>query len=70
VFPDIFFSIVGGILFILSGIFILQFWNDTGLGSFKGWVSKDDKNTGIVKGSLSIINGIVFFVDVVFTFRD
>jgi hypothetical protein len=57
-------------LFILSGIFIIQFWNDTGIGAFKSWVSKDDKTAGITKGSLAVINGIVFFIDVVFTFRD
>ncbi len=67
---DIFFSIVGGILFIASGVLIIQFWNDSGYGKIHGIFVKEDKNLGITKGSLAIINGILFFIDVVFTFRD
>jgi len=57
-------------LFITSGVLIIQYWNDTIGGKFTGWVSNDSKTTGITKGSLAIVNGIVFLIDVVFTFRD
>lgn len=67
---DLFFSVIGCALFITSGVLILQFWNDSYTGKITGWVSKDDKTLGITKGSLSIINGILFLVDFVFTFRD
>lgn len=69
-FPDLFFSIVGCILFITVGVLILQFWNDSNAGKIIGFASSDRKSLGITKGSLSIINGILFLVDVVFTFRD
>jgi len=67
---DLFFSVIGCALFITSGVLILQYWNDTVGGKFTGWVSKDDKTLGVTKGSLAIINGILFLVDFVFTFRD
>jgi len=67
---DLFFSLVGAALFIASGVLILQYWNDSVGGTFNSWVSKDNKTTGIAKGSLAVVNGIVFLIDVVFTFRD
>jgi hypothetical protein len=67
---DIFFSLVGCALFIASGVLILQFWNDTAHAKIIGFFNKDDKNLGITKGSLAIVNGVLFLADVVFTFRD
>lgn len=66
---DIFFSIIGAALFITSGVLILQYWNDSASGKIVNLVT-DHKATGITKGSLAVINGIVFIIDVVFTFRD
>jgi hypothetical protein len=57
-------------MFIASGVLILQYWNDTTAGKVHGFFSNDNKSLGITKGSLAVINGIVFLVDVVFTFRD
>lgn len=57
-------------MFITSGVLIIQFWNDSVGGKVIGWASSDRKNLGITKGSLAIVNGILFLVDVVFTFRD
>lgn len=67
---DLFFSIVGCILFITCGVLILQYWNDSTAGKIIGFASNDRKSLGITKGSLAVINGIIFLVDVVFTFRD
>lgn len=70
IFSDLFFSIVGCILFITSGVLILQFWNESTSGKIIGFASNDRKSVGITKGSLAVINGVLFLVDVVFTFRD
>ena len=67
---DLFYSLVGCAMFITSGVLIIQFWNDSVGGKVIGWASSDRKNLGITKGSLAIVNGILFLVDVVFTFRD
>lgn len=70
IISDVFFSLIGCALFITSGVLILQYWNDTTVGKVIGFASNDRKSVGITKGSLAIVNGIVFLVDVVFTFRD
>jgi hypothetical protein len=67
---DLFFSLIGSAMFIASGVLILQFWTDSVSGKVTGFFSEDKKSTGIAKGSLAIVNGILFLVDVVFTFRD
>lgn len=69
-FLDLFFSLIGAAMFIASGVLIIQFWNDSVSGKVTGFFSENTKNTGIAKGSLAIVNGILFLVDVVFTFRD
>jgi uncharacterized membrane protein YjjP (DUF1212 family) len=67
---DLFFSIVGCALFITCGVLILQYWNDTTSGKIIGFASNDRKSVGVTKGAIAIINGVLFLVDVVFTFRD
>jgi hypothetical protein len=67
---DLFFSLIGCAMFITCGVLILQYWNDSVGGKIIGFASSDRKSLGITKGSLSIVNGILFLVDVVFTFRD
>lgn len=54
---DLFFSIVGCIIFIISGSLVLD--NKSGMG--------DDKSTA--KGSLCIIEGIIFAVDAALVFK-
>lgn len=66
---DIFYSLVACVMFIASGILIIQYWNDSGVGKIHGAFSSDNKNTGLAKGGLAIINGVLFLVDVFFTFR-
>lgn len=64
---DIFFSLIGCVLFIATGALIIQAWNDDFIHStFK----TDARKLALTKGSLAIVNGIIFFCDVIFTFRD
>lgn len=59
---DLFFSIVGCILFVIVGALILDhFINSVYRGNFR--------NTGIAKGSISIVQGVLFLVDAAFAFR-
>ncbi|XP_055616229.1 uncharacterized protein LOC129762206 [Toxorhynchites rutilus septentrionalis] len=59
---DLFFSLLGCAMFIASGVLILEAWES----GFK----TERRRLAISKGSLAIINGVLFFFDSVFTFRD
>ncbi|KAL9696029.1 hypothetical protein quinque_015314 [Culex quinquefasciatus] len=59
---DIFFSLIGCAMFIASGVLVLQAWES----GFK----TERRRLAISKGSLAIVNGVLFFFDAVFTFRD
>lgn len=63
---DIFFSLIGGALFIAVGSMILNDWNN----GFHSAIKSEVHKLAITKGSLAIVNGILFFADVIFTFRD
>lgn len=64
---DIFFSLIGCVLFIATGALIIQEWNDDLIHStFK----TEARKLALTKGGLAIVNGIIFFCDVIFTFRD
>ncbi|CRL04714.1 CLUMA_CG017774, isoform A [Clunio marinus] len=70
---DLFFSLVGAAGFIASGIIIINHWNDDSVSAVTeklGFNRSDRKTLGLAKGGLAIVNGILFLVDVVFTFRD
>ncbi|XP_017763934.1 PREDICTED: uncharacterized protein LOC108553515 [Eufriesea mexicana] len=59
---DMFFSVVGLVLFVISGALILDhFTNSVYHGSFR--------NTGIAKGCISLVEGVLFLLDAVFSFR-
>ncbi|CAB3363990.1 uncharacterized protein LOC135938932 [Cloeon dipterum] len=62
---DMFYSLCAVALFATSGIMTIQYYNNQ-------WITidKDKKNIGIAKGSISIINAVIFLLDLVFTFRD
>jgi len=62
---DIFFSLVGAALFIASGVLVIQHWEDS-LIKFQ----TDARKYAMAKGSLAIINGVLFFLDTILTFRD
>ncbi|KAG5684253.1 hypothetical protein PVAND_013489 [Polypedilum vanderplanki] len=70
---DLFFSLIGCAMFITSGVLILQHWNGNSVSKVSeslGFGTTDSKKVGLTKGSLAIVNGVLFLVDVVFTFRD
>ncbi|XP_055682812.1 protein snakeskin-like [Lutzomyia longipalpis] len=58
---DIFYSLVGCVLFIAAGALIIQEWEN----AFK----TDRRKIALSKGSLSIINGAIFLFDIFFVFR-
>jgi hypothetical protein len=60
---DLFFSIVGCALFIAVGVLVIQEWEDA-------FIKTERRKFAMAKGSLSIVNGVVFFLDIIFTFRD
>lgn len=60
---DMFFSLIGCAMFIASGVLILKEWEDS------IW-KNDTRKIAISKGSLAIVNGVLFLFDAVFTLRD
>lgn len=67
---DMFLSLVGCILFLITGGLILKTWNDDDFLHKLTGFQTDSRKLGIAKGSLAIINGILFLFDIGFTFRD
>ncbi|XP_055305105.1 uncharacterized protein LOC129569902 [Sitodiplosis mosellana] len=63
---DIFFSLIGCALFIATGALILQDWN----GGIHSALRTETHKLAVAKGWLAIVNGVLFFLDVIFTFRD
>lgn len=61
---DIFFSLIGGALFIATGALILQDWN----GGFNSAFKTETHKLAITKAWLAIANGVLFFLDAMFTF--
>lgn len=59
---DIFFSFIGSGLFVVSGVLIIEAWQH----SFR----TRTRDLAILKGAVSIINGVLFFFDCVFTFKE
>lgn len=57
----LFYSLLGTVLFILSGVFIIQSWER----AFR----TRTRDLAMTKGVVSIINGVIFFMDTIFTFR-
>lgn len=59
---DLFFCVVGAVLYIISAIFSYQ--------QFQGWAyNTSHANVGLTKAGLALIQGIVFVVDAFFTFK-
>lgn len=57
----LFYSLMGAGLFLASGFFILQSWER----AFRNRT----RDLAMCKGIISIINGVVFVMDAIFTFR-
>ncbi|KAM7347420.1 protein snakeskin-like [Cochliomyia hominivorax] len=58
------FSIIGCILFVISGALIIDQWHDKSEILFK-----ESKRNALAAGSLMIINGAVFLMDTISIFR-
>lgn len=58
---DIFYSLIGAILFLASGVFITEEWQH----AFR----TRTRDTALLKGALSIVNGVLFIFDCIFTFK-
>ncbi|XP_029044864.1 uncharacterized protein LOC117601835 [Osmia lignaria lignaria] len=59
---DLFFSLVGCVLFIVAGALNIDFFSNLAYkGSFR--------DTGIAKGVISLVEGVLFLVDAFFTYR-
>ncbi|XP_012271825.1 uncharacterized protein LOC105695106 [Orussus abietinus] len=59
---DLFFSLIGCVLFIVAGALNIEFFQKVNYNS-------SFRDTGLAKGSISIIEGILFLVDAFLTFR-
>ncbi|XP_050099123.1 uncharacterized protein LOC126579659 [Anopheles aquasalis] len=59
---SIFYSLLGCSTFLTSGIFIIEAWEH----AFR----TRTRDLAITKGSISIINGVIFLMDTIFTFRE
>lgn len=55
------YSSFGSILFLTSGIFIIRSWESSPRDTTRDYA--------MIKGVISIMNSIVFFMDTIFTFR-
>ncbi|XP_055551357.1 uncharacterized protein LOC129733841 [Wyeomyia smithii] len=59
---NLFYSLLGCALFLTSGVFIIQAWEH----AFR----TRTRDLAITKGSVALINGVIFLMDTIFTFRD
>ncbi|XP_052871737.1 uncharacterized protein LOC131213212 [Anopheles bellator] len=59
---SIFYSLLGCSSFLTSGVFIIQAWEH----AFR----TRTRDLAITKGSIAIINGVIFLMDTIFTFRE
>ncbi|XP_045475865.1 uncharacterized protein LOC123681671 [Harmonia axyridis] len=57
---DLYYSIVGVVLFVAAGYYNIDTFKDDGA---------DSKNYGLIKGSLAIINAVVFLIDALLGWR-
>ncbi|KAK9885498.1 hypothetical protein WA026_010991 [Henosepilachna vigintioctopunctata] len=57
---DLYYSIVGVVLFVAAGYYNIDIFKDGGA---------DSKNYGLIKGSLAIINAVVFLIDALLGWR-
>lgn len=59
---NMFYSLIGCVMFTTSGVFVIGAWEH----DFR----TRTRDLAMCKGSVAIINGVMFFLDTVFTFRD
>lgn len=63
---DIFFSLIGCALYIACGILVFKDWDK----GFNDKIDSDAAKYAKSKAGLSIVQGVLFLIDVFFTFRD
>ncbi|XP_049283569.1 uncharacterized protein LOC125763905 [Anopheles funestus] len=59
---SIFYSLLGCGCFLTSGVFIIEAWEH----AFR----TRTRDLAITKGSIAVINGVIFLMDTIFTFRE
>uniref|UniRef100_A0A182MKX9 MARVEL domain-containing protein n=1 Tax=Anopheles culicifacies TaxID=139723 RepID=A0A182MKX9_9DIPT len=59
---SIFYSLLGCACFLTSGVFIIEAWEH----AFR----TRTRDLAITKGSIAVINGVIFLMDTIFTFRE
>lgn len=59
---DIFYSLIGCLTFTTSGVLIIEEWQ-------YGFRTRT-RDLAMLKGSIAIINGVLFGFDCIFTFKD
>uniref|UniRef100_A0A182UE88 MARVEL domain-containing protein n=1 Tax=Anopheles melas TaxID=34690 RepID=A0A182UE88_9DIPT len=59
---SIFYSLLGCVCFLTSGVFIIEAWEH----AFR----TRTRDLAITKGSIAVINGVIFLMDTIFTFRE
>ncbi|XP_065092535.1 uncharacterized protein LOC135713355 [Ochlerotatus camptorhynchus] len=59
---NLFYSLLGCALFLTAGVFIIEAWEH----AFR----TRTRDLAITKGSVAIINGVIFLMDTIFTFRE
>nr|XP_029720579.1 uncharacterized protein LOC115262319 [Aedes albopictus] len=59
---NLFYSLLGCALFLTAGVFIIEAWEH----AFR----TRTRDLAITKGSIAIINGVIFLMDTIFTFRE
>ncbi|XP_058811336.1 uncharacterized protein LOC131676233 [Topomyia yanbarensis] len=59
---NLFYSLLGCGLFLTSGVFIIKAWEHA--------YRTRTRDLAITKGSVALINGVIFLMDAIFTFRD
>lgn len=56
----IFYSLLGGAMFLTSGVFIIEAWE-------RAYRTRT-RDLAMTKGAVAIINGIIFIMDTIFAF--
>ena len=56
-------------MFIATGVLVLKQWEHAVFKIFSILIG-ENRETALWKGSLSIVNGVLFLIDALLTFRD
>lgn len=59
---DMFFSLVGTIMFVASGALVIEAWENS--------FNSESRRLAMAKGGLAIINGVIFLFDILLTYKE